>query len=303
MAFPYHELDKLHKHFDTAIIFDTNDRGIYSIIGNLSSKRIVSHFQLNPQYLGTKSNGWKRALEVLQQSDVIIVPAEYLKVELKGMLHNQIVTVQNGVDQTIFQVKENHSDKPLFGYVGKVINSKGKQILEYIWKNIPEEVVLQIESNQETGLISKTKAQILTNFTGIDRTKHPTPTFDCLLSTSLSEVAPMVIIEALMSGVPVITTRSSPYVESLEKIFGSDIVTVIPLSARLQHLEVSQLLLSKQEVEFVGEMFLEKIRSFKKPSLKEKQRIRSIALANGFSSEQMTEKYKRIYLQEHINTD
>ncbi|WP_431165960.1 glycosyltransferase [Tenacibaculum halocynthiae] len=287
-----HNITEISK-FKNIIIFDPEDRDIFKIIEKLPRKRIISHFHLNPTYLGLNSELWKTSLTILNRSDIIIVPADFLKVELEKYINREIITVPNGVDTEIFKIKNNVSLPQTFGFVGKLTNSKGLQILKYIWRNFPSNYRIQIDSvNNE--LLINTNNKILSN-QSLQRENHITPFLDCLISTSLSEVAPLVIIEALVAGVPVITTNSSPYIDELQKVFSSSIIQKIILPDTIKNLNKDELKLNKQEVKQLSEVFIEKIITMPKLNKTEKEAIRKKALEIGFSSDKMCYSFATIY--------
>lgn len=286
--------DKISK-YDNLVVFDTEDEDILSLVNKFPKKRVVSHFQLNPSYLGLDSVKWKTSKEMLDKSNIVIVPADFLRIELlKHNIRTNILTVPNGVDTNIFKLIENRSNQPKIGYVGKLVNSKGFQVLKYLWDNCPSTVTLQIDSvNNNSPKVLENR--VLSNLS-IERSNHPTPTFDCLISTSLSEVAPLVIIEALTSGVPVIATESTPYINELQKHFGDDYVQTVSIPKRLEKLSMKNLHLDELEVQEIGTQFLNKLTSCRVLCKTTKSRIRDIALKLGFSSDRMCNEFGKIYM-------
>ena len=279
--------------FSNIIVFDTDDIDIYHIIQKMPEKRLISHFQLNPSYLGANSKLWHTSLKVLELSDKIIVPAKYLKNQLQDHLSNKTEFVLNGVNELIFIPKKSLNNLPTIGYVGRLTNSKGLQILNYIWGNCPKNIIFQIDSI-DNKIPIKINNRILSNVS-VTREKHITPFFDCLISTSLSEVAPLVIIEALVSGIQVIVTNSTPFIDELQNHFGCEIVQKVDLPEYLNNQERSKLNLSIEDVEKIGKKFIEKISKVQKQNMKRKKSIRLKALEMGLSSKNMCEQFEKIY--------
>lgn len=144
------------------------------------------------------------------------------------------------------------ANKKLVGFVGRIENSKGLQLLQELALLNETEGELsdaclfvqyrfQPELNQYESSAAKAKElrEINKNFVWIypDRaprsTNRPMRHFDVLLLPSLSEVQPMVVLEALSCGVPVVATRSTRFFDELKQRFRNDEFREIPLPERL----------------------------------------------------------------------
>lgn len=287
-------LNEINK-YKNLITFDTEDRDVYSIIKQFPDKRIISHFQFNPSYLGTNSTIWKLNCKTLELSDHVIVPASFLKVKLREFINTPITVVPNGVDPDIFQIQKSAKKQLHIGHVGRLIDSKGLQILSDLWQNLPSSIIFQIEC-ADIKFPLKTNNRITSN-ASLSRNNHVTPALDYLISTSLSEVAPLVIIEALLSGVPVIATDSTPYIDELVQNFGPGVVKKIEIPNRLKHIAMEDLRLDSQESDKISKDFIEAINRLAKPDYSTKRKIRNKALEMGFSDSIMCEKFEEIYLK------
>ncbi len=287
------KLNKIKKH-DVIITFNCDNVDTYNVIKKIERKKIVTHFQLNPNFLIGKPS-WLRCLDVLRISDKIIVPANFLKIRLKKyILNDNIYVVNNGVESDIFKIKLNNRKTLLFGYVGRIKPHKGSQILLSICNCLEDNLFFRIDSIDSEKLIFK-NSNIQLTYDSIDRNTHPTPYFDCFIFPSLSEVAPLVVIESLISGVPVISTNSSPFLTYLQKKIGNRYVKLIKLPGYVNALNHEELSLKDKDVRHITLKFLGYMKKFKRLSLKEKQILRNKMKKMGFTSETMTAKINEIY--------
>jgi glycosyltransferase involved in cell wall biosynthesis len=143
-------------------------------------------------------------------------------------------------------------DKKLVGFVGRVENSKGLQLLEQLARAHADgealgDVALLVQFRFHAGSPEyQTCMKNALRLRDINRdfiwvypdqaprgTDRPTRHFDLLLLPSLSEVQPMVVSEALSCGVPVVATRSTRFFDEMEKMnFRGDEFAIVELPER-----------------------------------------------------------------------
>jgi len=165
-------------------------------------------------------------LEAWRGVDHLIVVSQNLKEEMmkKGISNEKISVVYNGVDNEF--LKENDYKTSLmilnkYGisnhyclYVGRLTSRKGVDYLLYAMKKIREiHCVVVGDGPQREYLFSLTKTigiQKRVTFTGYvpkEDLKHLYAAADFLVLPSLAEGLPLVILEALATGTPVIASR------------------------------------------------------------------------------------------------
>lgn len=280
-------------NYQTIIIFDTDDLAIQKIVNGLKCKNIISHFQLNLSYLNEAKRN--RSIEVLKKSKVIIVPSMHLKDDLEANISNNIIVIKNGVDLNNFTFSNSQNHPIKFGYVGRFSKSKGLQILQFLWNNLKKKYTLQFDSVNNLFKIA-TECRILSNFSLV-RELHPTPSFDCLIFPSLNEVAPMVVIESLMSGVPVISTNSSPFLKELQAEIGIEYLKLIELPNYLRDMPREQLSLNEIDTLNIAKQFMQYMKNFKPLTLPEKKVLSEKMIQFKYTSQDMANSFSDVYLR------
>jgi glycosyltransferase involved in cell wall biosynthesis len=202
---------------------------------------VVVHYQLQPSFLDPESS--RRARLTLQRAASVIVPAAFLKPLLQQQFGvSRIVVIRNGVDSNYFQPKDLESrthyratiglpsSAIVVAWVAQATAAKGARVLPHLARMLPSGVYLLLRSfsrkrtARDNGLVpeldsvtASNPAQVRVQPEDWTRAHHPIPFADSLLITSLSEVAPLVASEALMSGVPIISTDCTPFYDELER--------------------------------------------------------------------------------------
>jgi glycosyltransferase involved in cell wall biosynthesis len=120
-------------------------------------------------------------------------------------------------------------DCVLVGFVGRLENAKGLQVLEEFCRLLPEtklHLLVQFLANNNAPsvsrgesiakqLVSRNSAQVHVYRDQDFCVDRPIRHCDLMLSLSLSEVCPLTVLEALHCGIPVLATRSTPFYHEL----------------------------------------------------------------------------------------
>ena len=256
---------------------------------------VVIHCQLQPSFL--EGNEVRRRVgSALHLAEHVVVPARFMEVSLRkhfGVAHTE--TISNGADTIFFHPKDDESRAAyreergipagsiVIAWVAQATRAKGIQTLEHIAKILPPHTVLQLRSfarNQMScGDYSLPKLEnfrdayeqnVRVEMEDWQPGNHPIPFADVLLVTSLKEVAPLVVTEALLSGVPVISTDCTPFYSELQSVgLGSD-VQIVPLDFAATDLSRSELYLCDEEAITIAEHVAEALASAKSPSFEER---------------------------------
>jgi len=205
----------------------------------------------------------------------------------------------------------------LVGYVGRLTQAKGLDILEMICKQIAKmQVALVIQfpfwhNSADLGECrrSLSVAQRLKELAPEKVILYPDKSprlaprplrfLDALLMPSLSEVQPMVVLEALASGVPVIGTRATPFFDELlesKEMDGSCQFVDLPSRFRVGDSKLDRLHL--QELHGIVSRLIELLEHISSPS--DAQRI-SMArnLPAKYVDVEMYRKWTRVYSEHH----
>lgn len=206
--------------------------------------------------------GWiERVLGWLSDAVVVVSAREEDHARLAiGITKHKIHKILNGIQletsATRFDVRRKlgiaeHSF--LIGFAGRLVPQKNPERLvesfTFIAKQIPEAQLIVVgsgpllETTQEAfrlrGLATRT--QFLTNHDARD----VLPAFDCLLMTSDYEGFPLVFLEALAAGVPVVTTP----VGGAEEVVGPDEAGIVTSDFRPESLAAAVQELAAQNTE------------------------------------------------------
>lgn len=214
---------------------------------------VVSHMHCQYNFTVEKVPGAKENLDQSLEAgytNIGVVPARFLKEDMEIRFpYIDWRVVHNGARKSIYYPSTTDerdkfrkangipSDKKLVGFVGRLQQEKGLRFLEAIAERIQEaNACLFIHfpywktNNRET---NKQREEFLAianslkeEWDGVYTYRDTCPRFpnrpmrffDTLVMPSLSEVAPMVVLESLACGVPVVVTRSSGFYEELEHL-------------------------------------------------------------------------------------
>jgi glycosyltransferase involved in cell wall biosynthesis len=175
--------------------------------------------------------------------------------------------------------------RKLIGFVGRLTKAKGLDILESICRqieNVDADLLIQFpywhnsidptERDRSLAMalsIRELAPKSIFIYPDSAPRINPRPVrfLDALLMPSLSELQPMVVLEALASGVPVIGTRCTPFYDELEQTaIESSACRFVDLPARFDEGGTSISQLCDHEIERVSRALLELIESARSPS-------------------------------------
>jgi len=293
-----------------------------------NSAPIVVHLHNQLEYF----DGAKRtnAIRSLSFASEIVVPAEFLSRKIKMLFpHIPVHVVRNGVPEKLF-----HPASPdersafraqsgisgthvLAGIVGPMTEAKGLPVINSICSMMDEEdfsLLLQYPDWQAvTETVGTSYGKIADELKARsparivlwpDRSPRLAPRpvryLDVLIAPSLSEVQPLTILEALMSGVPIVATRSTPfYEEVLEAGLKYRWCRTIPLPKRFREgsREVSQLTLTAEEAESIAKNIVGVLRDNPPISERARQALARKMIKLGFVETAMCRSFREIYAE------
>ncbi len=291
-----------------------------------NSVPIVVHLHHQLEYL----EGAKRsdAIRALSFASAIIVPAKFLKKKVKALFpHIPVHVVPNGVSERLFTPASSEEraifrgrngispTQRLAGIIGPMTEAKGLQVIRSICSKIDEtDVALFIQYPDWQAVTEKVGAshrQIAGELKARspsrivlwpDRTPRLAPRpvryLDVLIAPSLSEVQPLTALEALVSGVPIIATRSTPfYEELLEAGAKYRWCRTIPLPKRFKEgaREMSELVLTEEESETIANNIIGVLRDHQPVGERENQRMSRKMTRLGFVEAAMCRAFGEIY--------
>lgn len=293
-----------------------------------NSVPIVVHLHHQLEYL----EGAKRsdAIRALSFASAIVVPARFLRRKVQALFpHIPVHVVPNGVPERLFSpaspeeraaFRERNGisqAKLLVGIIGPMTEAKGLQVIKSICARIhDEDVALFIQYPDWQAVTDKVGASHRQNASEL-KTRSPskivlwpdsTPRLaprpvrylDLLIAPSLSEVQPLTALEALVSGVPIIATRSTPfYGELLEAGAKYRWCRTIPLPKRFKDgsREMSKLNLTEAESETIANNIIGVLRDHQPVSDRERQRMSRKMTRLGFVDTAMCRAFGEIYAE------
>jgi glycosyltransferase involved in cell wall biosynthesis len=293
-----------------------------------NSVPIVVHLHHQLEYL----EGAKRsdAIRSLSFASAIVVPAQFLREKVKALFpHIPVHVVSNGVpgklfcpaspeERTVFRVRNGISRTQLLaGIVGPMTEAKGLQIIKSICSKMDDEdfaLFLQYPAWQAvTEGVGTSYRQIACELKARSPAKivvwpdstprlapRPIRYLDVLIAPSLSEVQPLTTLEALVSGVPIIATKSTPfYEELLEAGAKYRWCRTIPLPKRFKEgsREMSKLTLTDEEAETTAKNIIGVLRDQQPVADREHQRMSRKMTRLGFVETAMCRAFGEIYAE------
>ncbi len=302
-----------------AITFDPENVDCHKYIESLPNDNIplVSHFHLQWEYQTEDER--VIAEKTIKRSNAVIVPAAFLKEQLKSKFpYARIECIHNGADNQIFNCSDSQERKKfreelniakdafVFVYVGSLTKPKGFQIIYEFCKIIPQGYHLlfycwedSVSKEEIAGLLKVNAQQIHVLYNNAQaREKHPVRLCDCLITSSLSEVAPMAVIEALLSGVKVVGTSSTQFYEELPSaILDKSYLQLIDIPPRLNNLSHDKLFLENEEVTGIVNHLIKYTKNMESSSDSERKLLSQIMLDSGYEANKMIKKYEELYVE------
>jgi glycosyltransferase involved in cell wall biosynthesis len=307
------------------ISFNSDCREDAALIGDLPPDvPVVVHHLLRPSFLDDECSA--RATEVLKRAARIVTPADFMRAEIAdafGVPQSRIVAVRNGADTRTFRPHSAEScrayraelgvaeDSLMLAWVAQATHAKGVQALPYLAKLLPANTYLlarsfsRVRSARNLSVVPALDAVVAANPRQVRvcaedwvQTTHPIPFADALLVTSLSEVAPLVVTEALMSGIPAVSTDCTPfYAELAHESLGSPDVLRVPLSARSVGSARANLTLTPDEARGLAQHLVAAVATLARPTELERVRRSQTAAAAGMTERAMLDRFQEVYTQ------
>ena len=293
-----------------------------------NSVPIVVHLHHQLEYL----EGAKRsdAIRSLSFASAIVVPAKFLRKQVRALFpHIPVHVVPNGVparlfspaspeERAVFRARNGLSRSQLLaGIIGPMTGPKGLQVIKSLCSKIDDEdfalfvqypdwqAVTENVGTSYRQIAGELKARspgkiVLSPDTTPRLAPRPVRYFDVLIAPSLSDVQPLTALEALVSGVPIIATRSTPfYEELLEAGAKYRWCRTIPLPKRFKEgsREMSKLNLTEEETETIAKNIIGVLRDHQPVSDREQQRMSRKMARLGFVETAMCGAFGEIYAE------
>lgn len=288
---------------------------------------VVTHVHLQWGYIDKiERRDWAR--RAINRASIGVVPTEFMlrmfaaefpnvlwKVIKYGLNTNRYYPAADN-ERNLFREKQGfQSEDLLVMHVGALTEAKGLRILEKFVLGMNSEapcvkLLLQYLGNAQNRAMSRYEktANDLWNLQPdriyTHRDEDPLNTdrllkyCDLLITPSLREVCPLVVLEAFLSGVPVVCLHSTPFYEELRctKI-AENFYTVLPLPARFQELDLERASLdvTEEESENIANQLLAVCNRSKSPSADDRNNLAEQARSSGFTSPRMLEEFRSIY--------
>lgn len=215
-----------------------------SLIGSLS-KHISVAIHVHCQYTYYSKEQRESLARCAARARIGVTPAGFATEDMRSRFPDvSWHTVHNGIDAARFLPSSQAQrktwrrqrgipeDTPLVAFVGRLERAKGVEVLREFCRMAAGarlEVLIQFLATGNAGVFARYR-QVAAELAAIDPdhihlfpdedlgSARPIRYCDALFCPSLSEVAPLVALEAFHSGVPVIGTKSTPFYEELPTI-------------------------------------------------------------------------------------
>lgn len=218
------KIDTIHAHgFAAGFIIS-----FCSLFIKIKRKVISTHYlypNLNIKNLSTKILKW-----TFNKYDKIFLVGDKSGQQLQkiGINKNKMVNYKHWLDPKIYKpklyIKKNNHLTILF--VGRILKMKGVYILLEVAKKLPTNIIFNLVGNGPDYKLLKDKSKNVKNFNLLDKMKPQEiikyyQESDLTVLPSLTpEAQPMVIMESLMCGTPVITTNKGSITQMYDKSVG-----------------------------------------------------------------------------------
>jgi glycosyltransferase involved in cell wall biosynthesis len=305
---------------------DPADAALFSELREKAATVAIQHCRWNFFDELQKTNVEK----TLASATLCVAAADFHRDEMKSRFSNTAWRVAaNGVRPDIFrpatlserqEFRHSNLIDPshlLVGFVGRLEPAKGTQILKRFaekikgrpvalfvqfpgWQAIREkEPVWKSYTDYAQEIRLSNHQQVVARPDLHPRaTDRPARFFDLLLLPSLSEVQPLVVLEALACGVPVIATDSTPFLNRLRKSMPaiSDCLTLIELDERFKQGNVARTtIFTDEEVDDLTDKILDRLTNVNPFDFSRRERISSAVLEYGFSEASMNGRLSSIF--------
>lgn len=277
-------------------------------------RRAVVHLQHQLAYFGEDSG--RRILRALAEADGVVVPADFLCADLNAARVLRCRRIRNGAPKRLFfprseaaiRIFRERRNIPasvrLLGFSGTVSPAKGVQLLERLLQETEPTTHLAV-ATWPGGESAECASELAAKFAGRVHLcgsaggwdgRLLASFVDCLVLPSLSEVAPMVVIEALLSGTPVVATASTPFYQELmlDGILARDLRSV-PMPDRVRKQAGPNLRLEQPEIDAIGELLLEAVLGTPPPDSAGRILRSGRALLAGLYEDRMLSELARYY--------
>lgn len=224
-------LNKNHKNIDTIHAHGFAAGFIISFCSlfiKIKRKVISTHYlypNLNIKNLSTKILKW-----TFNKYDKIFLVGDKSGQQLQkiGINKNKMVNYKHWLDSKIYKPKlyikkKNHLT---ILFVGRIIKMKGVYILLEVAKKLPANIIFNLVGNGPDYKLLKDKSKNVKNFNLLDKMKpqeiikYYQESDLTVLPSITPEAQPMVIMESLMCGTPVITTNKGSITQMYDKSVG-----------------------------------------------------------------------------------
>ena len=289
-----------------------------------SERRIPAAVHFHWQWNYLDSDQQRNATLALKNAHVGIVPATFLKKDMKKCFRKiEWKVVPNGVDPMRFfpatqqertdlrDKYEINLDTILVCVVGRLTDWKGLRVLHEVAKIARDENIAFIVQYPAWGSDRKKMERRAAKLKKVAPDQifpypdtqpfascRPVRYVDAYLTPSLSEVQPYVVLEALMSGVPVVATKSTPFYDELERVLNCrESIEVIPLPERFISGQVSKSRkeLTGREIRTLSQKIVKALKSLKSPDDDSRKNLARLMKNGDFTLTKMNNKLLRIY--------
>lgn len=289
------------------VTFNPDSRSDLDFIDRVPSHvPVVAHYQLRWHYHDTDSVR-ENCTAVFRRAKRVVIPADFLRSEIP-VPSARLRVVPNGVDVSRFRphtdeeiAKARHSlalpfGARILGFVGAPTDAKGGQILRCLSEMLPPRWAIALCSTSSNQSWEDCPNLHIHKQDSVDpHSKHIAPLCDALLSVSLCEVAPMVVLEALASGTRVIATRSSPYIETLASVLPRGSLMTVDLPKYLSTAGRRELKLSTADTTALAQAALNHVEALSPSTLSARESTASGLVNLGLTLESMARQYESVY--------
>jgi glycosyltransferase involved in cell wall biosynthesis len=263
--------------------------------------RGVVHHQLRLTYLDVRERLWcQRAFAC---ADAVIVPAEFLIEPVRAAGARHVMFIPNGVNFDHFwplpessrQERRSTLGIPSLDrvacWVGRLGVPKGRQLLEQIATLLPKGWTLIVQTPRKSADAARYleglprhggAVRVFGDPGGLDRSDHWIPASDLVISTSLCETVVMPVLEGLAAGVPILSTESTPYMQTLRAAgFVEPDLRLVPLPPDVPLQERRRLRLAEGEVQTIAAALVEWMQSARPRDDEDRHRLSGRARSAG----------------------